>query len=351
MPWQTPTLNEVRQQNRDYITAHLHSAAMVPNSVLRVLSDANAGLAFLVLLYIDWLALQLLPDTAETEWLDRQAAIWLPGNGRKPATFASGSVTVTGISGSVLPSGTQLTGNTGAVYQTTEQIVVGLVATPVDVRAIDPGIAGNLEAGSTMNLVTAIAGLDSTASVEVMTGGVDAETDAELRERVLERIQKPPMGGDVDDYVAWAKQLPGVTRAWCASEMGPGTVTVRFMMDDLRADNNGFPLPADCVEVEAYIDTKRPVAVADLFVVSPIPMPVDMQIRNLSPNTIAMVNAIEASCISMFRERAVPGQIFYRAWVDEAISAAGTVHYDLILSDAVPPDRGHLPILGTIIYL
>ena len=70
MPWTTPPLDDVRKQNRDYITARLHSAAMVPNSVLRVLSDANAGLAFLVLLYIDWLALQLLPDTAETEWLE-----------------------------------------------------------------------------------------------------------------------------------------------------------------------------------------------------------------------------------------------------------------------------------------
>ena len=46
--------------------------------MLRVLSDNQGALCHLVLQYIDWLALQLLPDTAETEW-SRPAPghIWL----------------------------------------------------------------------------------------------------------------------------------------------------------------------------------------------------------------------------------------------------------------------------------
>jgi uncharacterized phage protein gp47/JayE len=78
-----------------------------------------------------------------------------------------------------------------------------------------------------------------------LTGGTDQETDDELRLRVLTRIRQPPMGGDADDYVAWALAVPGVTRAWCSPlEMGIGTVTVRVMCDDLRATGdpmtNGF---------------------------------------------------------------------------------------------------------------
>ena len=61
----------------------------------------------LTLQYIDWLALQLLPDTAETEWLDRHGEIWLVNAdgtlGRKQATFATGSVTFTGTTGTVDP--------------------------------------------------------------------------------------------------------------------------------------------------------------------------------------------------------------------------------------------------------
>ena len=78
MPWSTPTLRDVRSTIRDAITGRLPGAdANVPNSVLRVLSDAMGALCHLTLQYIDWLALQLLPDTAETEWLDRHGQIWL----------------------------------------------------------------------------------------------------------------------------------------------------------------------------------------------------------------------------------------------------------------------------------
>ena len=175
MPWTTPSLDDVRKQNRDYITARLHSAAMVPNSVLRVLSDGNAGLAFLVLLYIDWLALQLLPDTAETEWLDRHAAIWLPAAGRKPATFASGighrdrhrrldraaSDAIDRRDRRALRDDWSKSPSTPWRRRST-------------IRAVDPGIAGNLDEGSSLAFVNAIAGVD---------GGVTVVADGRRRRR------------------------------------------------------------------------------------------------------------------------------------------------------------------------
>jgi uncharacterized phage protein gp47/JayE len=352
MPWVTPTLDQVRKQNRDYITARLHSSAMIPNSVLRVLADGNAGLAFLVLLYIDWLALQLLPDTAETEWLDRHAAIWLPANGRKPATFASGSGTVTGINGSVLPESTQLVTGGGVLYETTAQIIVGEAATPVNIRAIDAGVAGNLDTQSSLSFVNAIAGIDGAVVIITMDGGVDAESDDELRQRVLERIREPPMGGSASDYVQWALQVPGVTRAWCApNEMGIGTVTVRVMMDDLRADNGGFPTEGDLGIVTAYMEEKRPVAVKDFWVLAPIPEPLDLYISNLVDDTEATRAAIEASVEKMLFAKASPGQTIYRSWVSEAVSQAiGEDHHDLTFSDHVMPSLGHLAVLSSIIY-
>jgi uncharacterized phage protein gp47/JayE len=351
MPWTTPSLDDVRKQNRDYITARLHAAAMIPNSVLRVLSDGNAGLAYLVLLYIDWLALQLLPDTAETEWLDRHAAIWLPGNGRKPATFASGSVTATGINGSILPQATQLTGQTNVLYETLAQITVGTGPSPVDVRAVDPGVAGNLDQGSSLAFVTALAGVDGTVTVVEMDGGVDVESDDELRERVLERIQQPPMGGAQYDYVAWAKQVPGVTRAWAFPEQGAGTMTVRFLMDDLRADDDGWPTPDDILAVDTYIEQKRPVTVKDCYVLAPVKQFLDMTVTDLVSDDAATQAAIEQSVRNMLYVKAAPGQTIYRSWVDEAISnAVGEDHHTLILDDLVMPAPGYMAVLGTILF-
>src|ERR1700740_1972100 len=82
MPWTTPLLRDVRSLVRDAVAASLPGAdANLPNSVLRVMSDNQGGLCHLTLQYIDWLALQLLPDTAETEWLDRHGQIWLGNSG------------------------------------------------------------------------------------------------------------------------------------------------------------------------------------------------------------------------------------------------------------------------------
>ena len=352
MPWITPSLDDVRSQNRDYVAAHLHSVPLVPNSVARVLADANSGLAYLTLLYIDWLAKQLLPDTAEAEWRDRHAAIWLPGNGRKPATFAGGAATATGIGGSVLPEATQLVSGAAVLYETTAQITVGTSPTPVNVRAIDPGTAGNLDPGSVLNFVTAVPGVDGAVTIVEMMGGVDPESDDELRARVLARIQNPPMGGDASDYEQWALQVPGVTRAWCApNEMGIGTVTLRFMCDDLRADQGGFPTGDDVAAVSAYLDTKRPVAIKDFFVLAPIPFEISFTVAELVDDSEATRADIEAEVEAMLMARAAPGVTIYASWIDEAVSqAVGEDHHSLIADDIVMPSPGHLAVLGSIIY-
>lgn len=156
MPWSTPTLRDVRSLVRDSIRSSLPGAdALVPNSVLRVLSDNQGALCHLTLQYLDWLALQLIPDTAETEWLDRHADIWLVNadgtTGRKLSTLATGIVNFTGVDGSIVPINTRLTALT-IEFETTEQITLSSAPSPAAVRALDPGIQGNLTAGSTIAL-------------------------------------------------------------------------------------------------------------------------------------------------------------------------------------------------------
>src|SRR6516162_8227709 len=135
MPWSTPTLRDVRSLVRDSVNASLPGAdATVPNSVLRVLSDNQGALCHLTLEYIDWLSLQLLPDTAETIWLDRHGQIWLVNAdgsiGRKQATLANGTIVVTGTVGAPVPSGSILNSSVGT-YQTTQQVLIGAGPTPV----------------------------------------------------------------------------------------------------------------------------------------------------------------------------------------------------------------------------
>jgi len=353
MPWQTPTLREVRSLVRDNVRASLPGAdASVPNSVLRVLSDAQGGPCHLTLQYIDWLALQLLPDTAETEWLDRHGAIWLKNSdgtiGRKQATFSEGVVAFSGTDGTIIPTGTRLSGV--VTYETTAEIVIGTGPTEAPARALEAGAIGNLDGGTELGLMETLAGVDGSIVVIEMDGGVDVENDDDLRIRVLQRIQNPPMGGAVADYVTWALAVPGVTRAWAAPEQGPGTITVRFLMDELRAEDDGWPQPQDIVAVKDYIDLMRPVTVKDSYVVAPIKQFIDITVLNLQPDTAE--GEVEASILDMLHRMAAPGQTIYAAWVSNAIMDAPTVRSFTLTTteDYVMPSLGHMAVLGTLLF-
>ena len=199
----------------------------------------------------------------------------------------------------------------------------------------------------------AISGADSTATVVEITGGVDTESDDDLRGRILQRIQNPPMGGSQADYVTWALAVPGVTRAWAAPEQGIGTMTVRFLMDELRSEDDGWPEPADIQDVSDYIDEKRPVTVKDTYVVAPIKEFVDVTIQNLNPDTAAAEAAVEASLRDMLFKKASPGQTIYSAWISSAImNAAGVKSFNLITTDdIVMPSLGHMAVMGTLLFL
>lgn len=367
MAWFVPSLADLRKQVRDHISARLPGAdANIPNSPLRVISDNQAGFAAMALDFIRWATRQLLPDTAEKEWLDRHADIWL--GGRKAGEYAFGSVTVSGLAGVVVPIGTRLAYG-DVSYETIGDVTIGSAGiSECAVRCLSPGVAGNRDTGQSLAIFIAVAGAESTAIVRSMSGGVDAETDDELRSRVLERIRKPPMGGDADDYVAWAKEVPGVTRAWCSpNEMGPGTVTLRFMMDDLRASENpladGFPNSDDVEVVRAHLDMRRPVAVKDFFVVAPIPHPVSFTISGLNEaaDNAGTVLSVASAVRAMLRDRAAPAfatngvlqpaQTIFAIWVSEAALTVPSVDYfEIDLEDVAMPSNGHMAVLGSVTH-
>jgi uncharacterized phage protein gp47/JayE len=358
MPWNTPTLRDVRSLVRDSIHGSLPgSDATIPNSVLRVMSDTQGALCFLTLEYVDWLSLKLLPDTSETEWLDRHGNIWLVNadgtTGRKQATMATGVVTATGLGGSIVPAGAMLGSGQNATYQVTAQVVIGSGPTLVPVTALDAGTIGNLNSEDVLSFLVAPPGVDNTVTVITMDGGTDTETDGELRSRILRRIQQPPMGGDKTDYEQWALAVPGVTRAWASpQEMGIGTMTVRFLMDDLRSYNDGWPQTSDILAVTDYIDKMRPVTVKDCYVEAPIKQFMTITIANLVPDTVDTRAEIELSVQNMLKIKAAPAQTIYASWVNYAIMNAPSVISFKLVSDTdyVMFSLGHMAVLNTILY-
>ena len=206
----------------------------------------------------------------------------------------------------------------GVQYQTTADATVTVPTATASVAALVAAAAGNRTTGQTLTLTSPIVGVQSSATAGALTGGADLESDDDLRARLIDRIQQPPHGGDAHDYVTWALEVPGVTRAWCfPMELGEGTVTVRFVRDD---DASLIPDAGEVAAVQAYIDALRPVTAA-VTVVAPTAVPLAFSIA-VAPNTAAVKAAVQAELSDLIARESKPGGTIYLSHIRAAISAA-----------------------------
>lgn len=354
MPFARPTLTEIIDRLVTDVASRLPGVGttLLRRSLAGVLARAEAGGVYSLYGYMDFIARQALPDTAEDEYLLRWAAIWLP-DGRKPATFATGTdaLQVTGTIGSTMPTGTLLVRSDQVVFRTTADVTLVTDTAVVSVAAQLAGGSGNTQPGVGLTLQQPVAGFSSTAVVVApgIAGGVDEESLAALQARLIKRIQEPPQGGSEADYELWALAVPGVTKVWVSPlELGPGTVTVRVGNDDVAA--NYIPSPAVVAAAQAYIDERRPVT-AQVTVLAPVADPRPHSIA-LSPNTTATQNAARAELVDMYAREAVPGGIIRLSKVREAVSVASGVLDSNVTVPAADYDAptGYLPTVGVITW-
>lgn len=105
MPFNRPPLDLLIARSAASMQSRLPGTdAVLRRSLSGIVARMSAGTEHGLYGYLDWLARQLMPDTAEEEHLERWASIW--GVSRKAAGHASGDVSITGTPGTVLPEGT-----------------------------------------------------------------------------------------------------------------------------------------------------------------------------------------------------------------------------------------------------
>lgn len=344
-----PTLSELIVRIKNAITSRL-TFDQLRRSDAEVYGKVMAGVSHELHGHLQFISDQVIYDTASAEYLDRWASIYLDVP-RKPAAAAVGNITLTGNNGVVIPENTLLISIGGIEYSTDTEVVIVAGTATVAVIAETGGLNTSLEVGSILSLVTPISGLNSTAIVAAggIVGGADIESDSSLRSRLLTRIQKPPQGGAAFDYIAWALEVPGVTRAWVyPQELGASKVTVRFVRDD---DASLIPDAGEVTAVQDYIDARRPVT-ADLTVVAPVAVEVDFTI-DVIPDTTDVRAAVEAELLDLIKREGEPGATLLLSHIREAIStAAGEFNYTMSTPSAdVTHTTGQIPVMGTITWL
>lgn len=342
-----PSLAELIERARADVLMRLSTDDALRRADAEVYARVLAAVGHGLYGFIEWLSNQLIYDTAESEYLERWCSIWkIP---RLDASAASGTVTFTKQAGATILAGTLLQALDGVRYETTADATESSPTSATAlIAAVTPGASGNRTSGQTLTLVSPIAGVQPGAVASQLSGGADVETDDALRARLLRRIQKPPQGGSAEDYVTWALEVAGVTRAWCyPHEMGTGTVSVRFVRD-----NDASPIPdsGEVAAVQAYIEARRPAAVKQLYVVAPVAVPLNFSISGLVPDTPTVRAAVEAELADLLLRTSQPGGTILLSHIRAAISAAaGESDYVLGSPTAnVTNTAGSMSTMGTV---
>lgn len=197
----------------------------------------------------------IFPEWSYGEFLDAHARSC--GMTRRSATAASGSLTITGTAGTIIPAGSLF--STAAVndepsvdYKVTKTATIPESGTvTVDIQCTQTGIVGNTPPNTIVLVSSRITGITAVTNEGTVAGGTEQEDDGSLIQRITdyEQSQGESFTGSVADYKRWATSVDGVGGATVIpAQDDTGLVTI------IITDANGDPATEQlCNSVYEYI--------------------------------------------------------------------------------------------------
>ena len=230
--------------------------------------------------------------TAVGEYLDRKVAE--QGITRKQATFAKGTVRISGDVGAVVQQGAKV------------------------------------------------------ASGDILFA-VDEETDSELLERYLEKVSRPNVSGSKYHYIEWAKEVSGVGEVSVIPLWnGPGTVKV-VIVDSLNQ-----PATDDLITaVTEHIEKLRPIG-ANVTVVSAKALTVNISVSITNDVTEEMTENIKTAISNYLSGDAIKKSYISYAKIGGCILAVDGVddYANLKVNSGtsnISIPAGSVPVLGSVV--
>lgn len=347
MPYEMPTLPALITRTESDFERNAPDA--LRRSDAKVASRVLSGAAYGLYGHQEWIARQSHPATCDEEMLLKWAD-WRLEEGRKAAVSAGGRIGVAGATGALVDAGVVYQHEDGRRYVVTVTTALVAGGAQVPVQAETPGALGNIEAGK-LTAVNPVLGVsaEATISADGLVGGADEEALEQLRGRVEAAFKNPSKVGSGADFVEWALEVAGVTRAWALPRwMGPGTFGLTFVCD---GDADIFPGDEKVAEVQAYLDKKRPVT-AEVYAFAPINHVIDFTIK-LVPDSTTLREAVRQSLANLIADEGGSGSKVYLTHMRAAISntPGETDHVLSIPAADVLIGDNEIGTLGTITWL
>ncbi|AOJ10608.1 baseplate J/gp47 family protein [Burkholderia mayonis] len=325
MPATVLTLDQIRENILREIKNQRSEADVGKDSDYYVRASGVASAIEGLYAHQVWTAKQIFPDTADEDKLILHAR--LRGIERKPAVVASGTARATGKPGVTAASGLSAKYQDGTGYVTTSGGTFDASGKLiVNVAAITAGVIGNRQKDDVLTLTVPPIDVDASLTIVSLRGGTAIETLDSLLARLLQRIRRPPAGGNKYDYWQWVMEVPGVTSAYIYPlRRGLGTVDVVIATDD------GLPSDDVLMAAQAHIDDQRPVRAKDTRVVVPsiktydVTAAVKLDGISIEAAEIAVTNGLNA-----YNAIITPGETVIRNRVGGVINdTPGIVDYAL----------------------
>lgn len=200
---------------------------------------------------------------------------------RLPAEYAEGEVQFTGKAGEVIPAGSRVASAT-QLYRTVEDVSLtdGGVAI-AKITALVSGSAANCGIGEIDRLPASIPNVSAVTNLTAVTGGRDAESDAELLERYQAECSAPPTSGNLEHYRYWALEF--------------GADIVRTIKDEDNAISV-YAYTDDLEGLKSYVDEHKPIGAGDINVleISDLSVNISMQCASAGNVHLAYIEDIKA---------------------------------------------------------
>jgi uncharacterized phage protein gp47/JayE len=256
------------------------SANVLVGSENYVRADAFARRAVLAFAN-NKLALQdYSPLTATGDNLVTVAKVY--GVTKRAPSKASGYVKITCTGTVTIPAGYQCTAPNGEKYQTTTANTVATGA-EIEVQAVNTGDATNQAAATRITWDSnAVGPLNQVASVGAsgITGGFPEDDDEKLRQRLIDRLAFPGVGGNVSQTKAFAEDASAAVGAAYvyAAARGPASLDVAIVSDE-----GDRTLSTGVINtVAAYLGANLP-GHADINATTVSPQPLDVVFQGSLP--------------------------------------------------------------------